>query len=49
MNLKNILIAVIAFVALVSIAEAQTKENSFQVEKIGNGKQNIVFIPGFAS
>lgn len=49
MNLKNILIAVIAFVALVSTADGQTKENSFRVEKIGNGKQNILFIPGFAS
>lgn len=49
MNLKNILLAAIAFVALVSTADAQTKENSFQIEKIGNGKQNILFIPGFAS
>ncbi|MFD1165611.1 alpha/beta fold hydrolase [Sphingobacterium daejeonense] len=49
MNLKNIILTIVAIVAMVSSSKSQTSEFPFKVDKDGQGKKNIIFIPGFAS
>lgn len=46
---KYILIIALLFSALCLNVFAQTKQYPFEVSKTGNGKQAIIFIPGFAS
>lgn len=49
MNLKNITLTLVAIIASFLIAFSQSAEVPFKVEKNGKGKENIIFIPGFAS
>ena len=46
---KYILIIALLFSALCLNVFAQTKQYPFEVAKTGNGKQAVIFIPGFAS
>lgn len=48
MNKYKITIIILLFTALCVNVPGQTKKYSFEVQKIGKGKQAIIFIMGFA-